>query len=92
MMNKTQKSGFIKTVLVVIIGIVLLSSAGIDLRQTLGAALVKSNIVAVLEFSNELWEEYFYPGISRVYDSLVSLLSNISRSGSKYKIFEASGQ
>lgn len=92
MMNKTQKSGFIKTVLIVIIGIVLLSSMGIDLRQTLSSALVKSNIIAVLEFSNDLWEEYFYPGVSRVYDSLLSLVSNISRSGSKYKIFEPSGQ
>lgn len=67
MIKNTQKGGFIKLVLLVVVSIVVLSYFGINLKDILDSELVKNNFTAVWDFLNGLWTDYGAPIFSKFF-------------------------
>ncbi|HBM45907.1 TPA: hypothetical protein DDZ75_02945 [Patescibacteria group bacterium] len=69
MIKNTQKGGFIKTILLVVIGIIVLSYFGINLREILNSDSVKNNFSAVWDFLAGIWANNILPIILNFFTS-----------------------
>ncbi|MFC1751754.1 hypothetical protein ACFLY5_01255 [Patescibacteria group bacterium] len=53
-----QNSGFIKSIIIVIAGVILLGIFGVDLKETISEGKVHDNLVYVWEIVRQVWNNY----------------------------------
>lgn len=68
----------IKLFLLFIVGIVVLSYFGINVREILDSPLVRDNFLAVYDFASNIWVNYGEPIISKIFDFIISLIGKSS--------------
>ncbi|HRY62511.1 MAG TPA: hypothetical protein P5056_01955 [Candidatus Paceibacterota bacterium] len=69
MIKQTQNGGFIKLILLFVVGIIVLSYFGFNLREILNSDAVKNNFLAVWDFLSGLWTNYCVPLFSKFFTS-----------------------
>lgn len=67
MVGNNQNRGIIRTIVIVIIGIILLSYFGIDLEQVSKSDLLKKNLAFTWDTTKNLATNYIYNPISHIF-------------------------
>lgn len=71
---RNKKQGIIKTVILVLIGVIVLSMLGFDLQKIMTSDLVRRNLAYVWNFISTVWSDYLAVPFRFVWDLIKKLL------------------
>jgi hypothetical protein len=72
--KKDMSGGFIKIILLVIIGFVILGYFGINVKDIFASPVVKENLSYALDLAKELWTNWLHKPIMWVWDHILAFL------------------
>lgn len=69
-----KKRGIIKTVVLVLIAVIVLSLLGFDLQKIMASDLVRRNLTYVWDFVSTVWNDYLAVPFRFIWDIIAKLL------------------
>jgi hypothetical protein len=66
--------GFIKIILIIVIGLVLLGYFGVNIRDVLASPVVKDNLAYAWDFALRVWDDYLQIPAHWIWEHIVKLM------------------
>ncbi len=74
MSNYNKKSGFIRLIILIVVGLLLLSYFHVDLRTVFTSNSLQDNINFIWNFSQQIWNDYIRVPLIFFLHSLLNLI------------------
>lgn len=76
-----KEGGFIKIILLIVIGLIILGYFGLNIKDILASPVVKENLAYAWNLAKELWANYLAAPAGWVWDHIIKFLWDLFLNG-----------
>ena len=80
-MNQTSERGFLKLIILIVIGLIILGYFGLNIHEILAKPVVHDNLVYFWDLLKTLWSDYLVGPATWIWDNIIGFLWELFKDG-----------